>query len=113
MVDVSDDRVSLFSNTQSVASAHGMPTFIQTFHDSVVTFKTAPTKANKSKLDVDLGVTPLDNPVQKTLDHQFATVSTRFASCDINNLKATYNYDSSMEFFSSVDELGPEYIECG
>ena len=48
----------------------------QTFPDTVAKFKTAPTPARlkKAKLNLELGVTYLNDLVQKTLEYQFVTL---------------------------------------
>ena len=71
-VDTSDDRLSLFSTGSSLHSGDHSATFTQTFPDTVVTFKPTPARAKKLKLDIDLGVTPLETTIPKTLDHKFA-----------------------------------------
>ena len=75
LVDTSDDHSSLFAMSVPTCSSENIPTFTQTFPDTVVTFKPTPARAKKPKPDIDLGVTPLDTSVQKTLDYKFGSAA--------------------------------------
>ena len=94
---MSDDHNSLFSNTQSAASAEGTPTFIQIFPYTVVMFKIAPTPATvkKPKSNVDLGLTQI--PCTKDTGSSVRDSNYKLASCYINSFKATYYYYSILQ----------------
>ena len=63
------DKCVLGTGDYSNVHSEGTSLFTQTFPDTVVTFKTnpIPVRAKKAKPDLDLGVKPLENTVQKSL----------------------------------------------